>query len=112
MVRILGVALVLAGVTFGAASAATADPVRVEGSLFSGGAVCAGTAALAVVPDAFDAGTRVRLTAGDWSAIAQAGDLVTVPAGSESTEVKAAGFRDGLPHEVIDRLTVEGHCAN
>ena len=109
MVRILGVALVLAGVTLGAASVATAEVVRVEGSLFAEPTVCASTA-VAVVPDAFDAGTPVRLSAGNWSAIAETGAVVTVPVGIAPIEVKAAGFRDGLPHEVIDRVAVEAGC--
>ena len=110
MVRILGVALVLAGATFGLANAATADPIRVDGSLFSVGSVCAGTTAVAVLPDSFDAGRPVRLSAGTWSADALAGSVVSVPVGAASLEVKAAGFRDGLPHEVIDEITVEGSC--
>lgn len=114
MVRILGVALVLAGVTLGAATVATADPVRVDGSLFADRSVCAGGQAVALVPGAYDAGTPVRLSSGTWSTLAEAGELVRVPvpAAPGTVEVKAAGFRDGLPHDRIDRLAVGEPCAN
>ena len=114
MVRILGVALVLAGVTLGAATVATADPVRVDGSLFGDRSVCAGEPAVALVPAEFDAGVPVRLSSGTWSAVVEAGDVVTVPVPAEAgtVEVKAAGFRDGLPHDRIDRLAVGEPCAN
>lgn len=114
MVRILGVALVLGGVTLGAATVATADPVRVDGSLFADRTVCAGDRAPALVPGEFDAGAPVRLSSGTWSALAEAGDVVLVPAPTEAgtVEVKAAGLRGGLPHDRIDRLTVGEPCAN
>ena len=110
MVRILGVALVLAGLTLGAASVATAEGVRVEGSLFSQTTACAGVGAVAVVPDVLDGGRPVRLSTDGWSAQAVAGEVVVVPVEAGTIEVKAAGFRDGLPHDLIDRVSVEEPC--
>ena len=116
MFRLLGLALAILGAIGGLSQMAAADTVRHDGALFGEVRVvtagCARADAVALVPDQFDAGAPVRLSAPGWSAEAEAGDVVTValPAAAGEVEVLAAGTRDGLPHVVIDSLTVEAGC--
>jgi len=99
LARIIGLALVVVAAVVGVTSVANAEQVRQPGSLVIGVDGCAATV---VVPaDRFDPGAPVLVSTARWDAVVAPGAPVVVQLDG-TTEIRAAGMRDGKPDEVID----------